>query len=135
MAPAHLHHQPEPGHFHGFLDPLAELRVDALQEPSRVTVLMAERPVERARRSWRAEHPREAQSEGLRHDPEVAIETRGIGDALLLQHRELVRGHGVEGEPAEPARGSFTAPSGTWTLRTVARPSAAPICSRISTRR
>ena len=48
MMPAKLHHQPEAGHFHGLLDALAELRLDALQEPSRVAVLMAERPVERA---------------------------------------------------------------------------------------
>ena len=44
MVPANLHHQPEPGHFHGLLDALAELRLDALQEPSRVAVLMANAP-------------------------------------------------------------------------------------------
>ena len=46
MMPAKLHHQPEAGHFHGLLDALAELRLDALEEPSRVAVLMAERPAE-----------------------------------------------------------------------------------------
>jgi len=46
MMPAKLHHQPEARHFHGLLDALAELRLDALKEPSRVAVLLAERPVE-----------------------------------------------------------------------------------------
>ena len=108
MTPANLHHQPEPGHLHRLLDALAQLRLDPLDQASRIAVLMTERTLETL---WslipRAEHPRQPAGEGLRRDPEVAIEGRGIGDALLLQHRDLVRGHGVEGKPAEPSRGEL----------------------------
>lgn len=47
MPAPKLHHELEPRHLDGLLDALAELGVNALDEPARVSVLMTEGPAER----------------------------------------------------------------------------------------
>jgi hypothetical protein len=80
---AQIHHELERGHLHGFLDALAELRLDALHQPARIAVLVREGAARghslMARRTC-AEAGREGLGLEARFPGE---EARGVGHALV----------------------------------------------------